>query len=143
MIGRQINDGGHDPLDVREVMHVDAPSCRFLAGMAELAPPSTPFVVRRQPRANVDLHAVSDIAGFDAQQHGQQHSKQDDERGARKHKVATEVLGVFNEGSGERPRCAIGGDEDGSAQDVAETLAFPLRHDLRRGAPRHGPWGEV
>lgn len=114
-------------------MHVDAPPRRFLAGMAELTPSATAFVVGGQPGSHVRLGSVSDVAGLDAQQQRKQQGEQHSKRGSGEHQMATQVLWVFDQRSGECTRCTVGRDEDGSSQDVAKTLAFPLRHDPHEG----------
>jgi hypothetical protein len=142
MVGGKVHHSGDHGFDVGQIVHVNAPTCRFLSSVAELAPTASAFVMRGEPGADVRFDPVSFVVGFDAEQQRKQHGKKHRKRSAGEHQVATEVLRVLDQRSRECPRCAICGDEHGAAKDVTKPLALSLRHDLDGRAPSHGPSGE-
>ena len=98
--------------------------------------------MRRETRAYVGFHPVVGVRRLNVEQQRQEHGEEHREGGAGQDEVTSQVLGVLDQGGGERPGRAVRCDEDGSAEHVGETLAFPLRHVKVQPPLRHGPSGE-
>ena len=68
MVGGKVHHGGNHGFDVGQIVHVNAPTCRLLSSVAELAPTTSAFVVGGEPGADVGFDPVPFVVGLDAEQ---------------------------------------------------------------------------